>query len=324
MNESRFNLAIPCGWYAVSLSADLVAGEVKALNYFGKELVLFRAESGKANVLDAMCPHLGAHIGHGGIVSGESVACPFHGWEYNGDGVCTLVPYAQNMPPKFGNGEQALHAYPVVEINGAVWAWYHPEKVAPLFEIDEVPELADRDNWSEPTIREWVVNAPSQEMGENAVDKAHFEFVHNIQGMPHSEVTIDGYRRSTVMEVESAAYNEDGSFSEDEIIERKITTTNLGPGYALQSFIGLTDIRMLSTITPIDEETTLLRFITIMGNDISAAGEVIAQAMLDNLYNQVEQDIPIWNHKVFRENPILCDGDGPIMQYRKWFSQFYL
>ena len=45
--------------------------------------------------------------------------------------------------------------------------------------------------------------------------------------------------------------------------------------------------------------------------------------MLDNLRNQVEQDIPIWNHKIYREQPILCDGDGPITQYRKWFSQFY-
>ena len=36
-----------------------------------------------------------------------------------------------------------------------------------------------------------------------------------------------------------------------------------------------------------------------------------------------EQDIPIWNHKTYVEDPILCDGDGPIAKYRKWFSQFY-
>jgi phenylpropionate dioxygenase-like ring-hydroxylating dioxygenase large terminal subunit len=323
MVSPRFNLTVPYGWYAVSLATELAVAEVKPLFFFEKDLVLFRSASGQARVLDAMCPHLGAHIGHGGKVSGESVACPFHGWEFNGDGFCTDVPYAENMPPKLTKGDSALHAYPVVEINGVIWAWYHPQQAAPLFDVDEVPELDDRGSWSKPTVHEWVINAPVQEMGENAVDKAHFEFVHSIKEMPHSEVTINGHRRSTVMDVQSAGYNEDGSFNDDDLIDRKITTLNVGPGFSLQSFIGLTDIRMLGTVTPITSEQTLLRFITIIGNDLSESGEVIAQAMLDNLYHQVEQDIPIWNHKVYRANPILCDGDGPITQYRKWFSQFY-
>jgi hypothetical protein len=38
---------------------------------------------------------------------------------------------------------------------------------------------------------------------------------------------------------------------------------------------------------------------------------------------QVGQDIPIWEHKIYLENPVLCDGDGPIAKYRKWFQQFY-
>ncbi len=39
---------------------------------------------------------------------------------------------------------------------------------------------------------------------------------------------------------------------------------------------------------------------------------------------QVEQDIPIWENKVYLEEPVLCDGDGPINKYRKWFQQFYV
>ena len=33
--------------------------------------------------------------------------------------------------------------------------------------------------------------------------------------------------------------------------------------------------------------------------------------------------MPIWEHKIFQPNPILCDGDGPIAQFRRWFGQFY-
>jgi nitrite reductase/ring-hydroxylating ferredoxin subunit len=323
MSKSRFNLPVPYGWYAVSLSSQLAVNDVKPLYFFLKDLVLFRTESGKAKVLDAMCPHLGAHIGHGGKVHGESVACPFHGWQFDGDGICTDVPYAEKMPPKLSEDNKCLHTYPVIEMNGVIWAWYHPKQIEPLFDIEAVPELDDRENWSEPTVHEWIINAPAQEMGENAVDKAHFEFVHSIPEMPGSEITTEGHKRTSVLDVRSASYNEDGSRNEEELMDRTITTISLGPGYTLQRFIGLTDIRMLGTVTPINGEKTLLRFITIIGNDISETGEVIAQAMLDNLCFQVEQDIPIWDHKHYQPNPILCDGDGPIAQYRKWFSQFY-
>ncbi len=36
------------------------------------------------------------------------------------------------------------------------------------------------------------------------------------------------------------------------------------------------------------------------------------------------QDVEIWKDKVYREDPILCDGDGPINKLRRWYEQFYL
>ena len=38
---------------------------------------------------------------------------------------------------------------------------------------------------------------------------------------------------------------------------------------------------------------------------------------------QVGEDIPIWENKLYRDNPVLCDGDGPIAAYRRWCLQFY-
>jgi len=37
----------------------------------------------------------------------------------------------------------------------------------------------------------------------------------------------------------------------------------------------------------------------------------------------IEQDIPIWENKLYRERPLLSEADGPIMQYRRWYRQFY-
>ena len=81
---TRYDKPIPFGWFALEYSSQLAIGDVQALSYFGRELVLFRTESGEARALDAFCPHLGAHLGHGGVVKGDRIACPFHGWQFDG------------------------------------------------------------------------------------------------------------------------------------------------------------------------------------------------------------------------------------------------
>jgi len=189
----RYDFPVPFGWYAISLSRELAAGEVKPLHYFGKELVLFRTEGGEARLLDAFCPHLGAHLGHGGKVKGEHIACPFHAWEFNGEGVCKHIPYAKNMPPR-ADGKQTVFSYPVVERNQIIWAWYHPERIAPAFEVETVPEVGHPD-WTEYRVYEWKFGAPIQEAAENAADGAHFVYVHSSKDIPRGEITHEAHKR---------------------------------------------------------------------------------------------------------------------------------
>jgi len=166
MSKSRFNLPIPFGWYAIAQSSELQSSEVKPLSYFDRALTLFRTSTGQARVIDAMCPHLGANLSYGTVVE-NSVMCPFHGWKFDGDGFCTDVPYAKRMPPKV-DGKKCMTSYHTREINSMIWAWYHPDDIDPLYELDPVAEL-NGGNWAEPTVYEWEVAAPIQETGENAV-----------------------------------------------------------------------------------------------------------------------------------------------------------
>ena len=55
-------LSFPEGWFRIGYSEELAVGQVVPLRYFGRALVLFRTESGIAQVLDAHCAHLGAHL----------------------------------------------------------------------------------------------------------------------------------------------------------------------------------------------------------------------------------------------------------------------
>ena len=60
----------------------------------GLHLAVFRAEDGQAHIIDAYCPHMGANLAVGGVVKGNCLECPFHGWKFRGDdGKCVEIPY---------------------------------------------------------------------------------------------------------------------------------------------------------------------------------------------------------------------------------------
>ena len=51
--------------------------------------------------------------------------------------------------------------------------------------------------------------------------------------------------------------------------------------------------------------------------------EEFAARYIDNLRQGFLEDVSIWENKVYRDLPVLCDGDGPIGKLRKWYKQFY-
>ena len=117
-------LPYPYGWFMACYSDELAIGEVKPLQYFGRDLVLWRGEDGQPRLIDAYCRHLGAHMGYGGKVDGNNLVCPFHAWAYNEQGCVTDVPYAKRLPPSAT--KPPATQYKTCEENKAVWFWYHP------------------------------------------------------------------------------------------------------------------------------------------------------------------------------------------------------
>ncbi|MEY2433419.1 MAG: 3-ketosteroid 9alpha-monooxygenase subunit, partial [Acidimicrobiaceae bacterium] len=170
MSETdRFPFPIPFGWFCVGYP-DEITNRPRPLYYWGRHLVGWRDETGDAHVMDAFCPHLGAHLGHGGSVDGCEIVCPFHGWKYDADGRNTEIPYSDRT-----NGKARIRAFPVLERNGLVYAWYHPDDaVAPMWDVPLVPEFNDDPDWSTDIRTSYEIETTWQEMAENGVDSAHF------------------------------------------------------------------------------------------------------------------------------------------------------
>ncbi len=311
MDDRYFTPPIPNGWFQIAYSDEIKPGDVKPLKYFGKDLVIWRSEDGELAVLDAFCPHLGAHLGHGGTVKGNSIECPFHAWQFGTDGKCTAVPYAEHIPRK-----AKLPTWQVKEVANMVMCWHHANDEPPNFDIpDDIPEWGN-DEWTEVVQREWTIKTRNQEMAENAVDTAHFHYLHGTTNMPKSEASADGH----ILRVFSDA----GMETPRGTVDGSIESLNYGFGLAVVRFTGIVDTLNVATQTPIDDDHVQLRFhFTVKKTGGAEMARGVGKAFVAEVSRQVEQDIPIWENKIQYERPLLCDGDGPIALFRKWCTQFY-
>lgn len=303
----------PYSWFGVAWSGELAPGDVRPAHFFGRELVLWRDNTGEPHVQDAYCPHLGAHLGVGGkVTGGNCIACPFHGWEFAADGSCASVPYSEK-----GNRKARIRSYPVVERNGIVFAWYHPAGEPPSFEVPLVPEVDD-DDFTDYVTRRWVINAPIQEMGENAADPAHFRYVHGTDIVPEVDsYEIDGpiWRIFTTQRFPTPRG----------VVDARIDVENWGRGIAVTRFKGIIDTCLVSWTTPIDDTSSQVTFgfMTRRLPDAMATSSV-SDAFVAEVSKQLTEDIPIWENKTFLPVPALAAEDGPIMEYRRWCKQFYV
>lgn len=302
--------AYPNGWFRVAYADELAPGDVRALVYFGQDLVLFRDEEGEAHLLDAHCPHLGAHLGVGGKVEGRGIRCPFHAWKWEGDGRCVDVPYAKRIPPG-----AKTRAWPLVEKNGVLFAWHHARQEPPEYELPELPMIHSPE-WTPLEIRRWRVHSRWLDMNENAVDRVHFRYVHGTQSIPEGTVEMQGHvlRCTNPVKLKTPRGVVDGS----------IDTTDHGPGLQVVHLTGIVETIMMNTSTPIDEETSDTSFaytVNTTGDPAKARG--VGAAIIRDLEKQMNEDIPIWEHKRYYTRPLLCDGDGAFNVYRKWMRQFF-
>ena len=155
-------------WHAVAYSTDIEKGNILPLTLLGRDLILWRSDSGEVHAWDDLCIHRGARLSKG-CIANDTVVCPYHGWRYDDTGSCVLIPAAPHEKPM-----KKAHAitHSVQEKYGFVWVTYGtPEKDIPPF-----PE------WDNPEYQKVHCGPYTFRSGyravENFMDPSHFPFVH--------------------------------------------------------------------------------------------------------------------------------------------------
>ncbi len=316
---------VPSGWFMLSLSRDLSRGEVRTRRLAGRDVVLFRTESGQAVAVDPHCPHMGAHLGKGGCVKGESLQCPFHAFRFGTDGKCVATGYGTPPPPKM-----RVASYPVHETHGLVLVWLGTAGEAPSFHVPEI----DTEGWMEPVFESYALRGHPQETSENSVDFGHLGIVHGYKDvLVLRELRTDPGHLS-VQYAMHRPYVQELAFLGDIYAEFFIHVFGLGysrvevevPRFGLRT-------RHLIFATPTDTEKLELTIgftHRAMGKrspltrlPLALVNRAIRRLGMKAFAHDVAQDFDIWNFKKYVHPPQLAVGDGPIGSYRRWAKQFY-
>ena len=298
------------GWFVAAFSDELQPGDVRPIRYFATDLVLFRTESGKPVILDAHCPHMGAHFGYDSHVKGECIECPFHAWLFDKDGACTHIPYQEDIPRK-----ARVRSWPTVERNGMIFIWHHRDGASPGWEIPIIEQHGDS-AWTAWKHSRMDIKTHPKEIIENVADKQHFPRVHRTNIVQFDNVFED--HKATQI-AHGIAFPRPGQ--KDEF---HITATYFGPGYQVSRMDGVLSSVLVNAHTPIEAKLLHLRFgVMIKDTGDRARNDLFQAGYIDNLTSGFLEDVAIWEHKVYRKSPLLVRNDGPIGKVRRWYGQFY-
>jgi 3-ketosteroid 9alpha-monooxygenase subunit A len=297
------------------------------MTYFGREMIAWRAQSGRLSVMDAYCEHLGAHLGHGGHVEGEVIECAFHGWQWNHEGRNVCIPY-QDRP----NRGRRMRTYPVVERNESVYIWHDIEGREPYFEVpdifgdfgEESGRKTSADYYPQQRLYRTSLEIHPQYVLENGVDFAHFKFVHKTPIVPLFTRHDFGEPWSYV-DFTITFEGDDGQKIDD--VNSGVEAINGGLGIAVTKSWGMIDNRTISAVTPVDDRTSDVRFMVYIGRTPGRDDERAedkARMFGEEVIRQFAQDIDIWKYQRYSDPPALATAEYEgFTAIRKWAMQFY-
>jgi nitrite reductase/ring-hydroxylating ferredoxin subunit len=310
------------GWFRVLASDAIPSGAVRTVRLAGRDVVLFRTKSGAVGAMPPVCPHLGAHLGHGGTVDGEHLRCPFHGFRYALDGSCS-VPAGYRATP----ARCQVSPYPVCERLGQVFVFDTEPGGSPDFEL---PAL-DLDGLTTPRWLTLHFEGRIEDFAENGVDLGHFAEVHQYRNVRDVAVRYEGPRVHTRFRFDRK--NPTGPVPPT--ITSVFDTVIHGLGCSVTELtvetLGLR-LRLVLLASPRELDRVdftvgaslrlpdpLARLPRAMAERMSAP---LMAFLLRNVASDIEQDRLIWAHRTRLARPALAPEDGEIARFRRFLAQF--
>ena len=310
-------------WYAVLDSKEIKSGKLTGVQRMGEQLVFWRTSEGEIVCMRDLCPHRGVALSTGKLID-DHLQCPFHGFEFDASGQCTLIPANGRSGPI----PKAMRAgtYPAREKYGFIWIWWGQYR-------DDLPGINFFESIDESfcysTLRDHWKTHYSRAI-ENQLDVLHLPFIHRstigrgnqtVVDGPHTDYSLDGQ----MIQIWYSNRVDDGSPAR--------STKELPPprGNPLIQFIFPNiwqnwlgdDFRLVIAFVPIDDENTRMyvrtyqRVVKIpllksVFNIVSGVGNFIIERQ-DRWVVLTQEP----KRSGLRIGERLVPGDRPIVLYRR-------
>ncbi len=312
-------------WYVILESNEVKAGKLVGVTRMGEKLVLWRDAAGSVTCMRDLCPHRGVALSAGKVL-GSCIQCPFHGFEFDLSGRCTLIPAnGRNAPvPKAFQ----VDTFPTREAHGFIYIWWGEPKetLPPLPWFDSL----DESRFAYGTLKDpWA--AHYSRAIENQLDVVHLPFIHHNTIGRGNRTLVNG--PVTTWECQEDANDQLNLwvFNEVDQGQKPLKPAEIKPERRpflqfifpnlWQNWISDT-VRIVAAFVPIDDENTLmyLRFYHTVRTPVLRELVNLVGCLSNLIIERQDRRVVITQRPKasdLRMGEKLIQGDGPIIEYRR-------
>ena len=166
-------------WWPISYLQDLDHQRPNRFTLLERDLVIWWDRMEDCwRVFPDVCPHRLVPLSEGRINEAGQLECPYHGWSFDGEGQCRLIPQAlENTQPDSRRSRCA--SLPTASAQGLLFVWMGAPDSADPRQLPLVPALEENpDSWTvQDTFRDLPMDAVT--LLENVLDVSHVPFTHH-------------------------------------------------------------------------------------------------------------------------------------------------
>ena len=170
-------------WYVIAFDREVSRVPFKR-ECLGYPIVLYRTERGDPVAMFDRCPHRGMPLSRG-TLQGDRIKCIYHGFEYDLDGRCKLVPTTDAIPPGM-----RVQVYPLVKRWELLWIWMGEYSGADPALIPDHDDIGvTKPGFVAEAGAVMTIDTNYLLAHENYADAPHIPFLHSL-GEPQPEYTL--------------------------------------------------------------------------------------------------------------------------------------
>jgi 3-ketosteroid 9alpha-monooxygenase subunit A len=283
------------GWLLLAF-LDELEHEVTPVTVGTRPLVVARDGTG-VRVAEATCPHRGAHLGFGGVLTDDGIRCPFHG---------RVIGLGE-----FSDARLSVPTYRTIVVDEVVFVL-----------IDERQErgfeaLIDALHGTHRFVSGFVIpgRVTPELVIENAFDNDHFQAVHNVTRTPELRVRTDG----DVIVAEGELNVRRPNLWQDEATATSFVARAVSPMLVATEIGNPGDSHVVFTSATPTPGGCVIRVAAAAPRD---AADHVVNALLRDSQTAFEQDLVVWEHLVPGAPEHLDDCDRGVQEFRRFCEGF--